>query len=569
MNLKELPEIFENIAGLLEIKGENPFKIRAYQNAAKIISQIDGLEEKIKDKRLTEIKGIGEAIAKKIEEYYKTGSISYYDDLKRDFPLSLLELRKIPTLGPKKIKTLYEKLGITNIGELEYACKENRLLTLFRIGKRTQDRILKGIEFFKKHKDEFLLAETESQAEILRDSLKARFASSKVDICGSIRRKKEVVRDIDIITTLESREALNQFLGSFSETLTVISSDNEKTTLKLKSGVTAEIRRVKEEEYPYALLYFTGSDEHIAGLAPLFQKRGLNIWPIRATEKKQILKTEEEIYNAIGLDFIPPELREGYGEIEAAASKKLPELVKMEDIRGALHVHTNFSDGLDSLKILIDFSKGLGLEYIGISDHSRSAYYARGLKIENLKRQWALIDEINRSEDSFFVFKGIESDILPDGSLDYPDDVLKQFDFVIASIHSHFNLSKKEQMERIIKALKNPYVTIFGHPTGRLLLYRDGYSLDMEEIIEISINNGIVIELNASPYRLDIDWRHLKYAKNKGLLISINPDAHSKTGLSDIKFGVAMARKGWLEKKDVLNAKTSEEIKNFFNMRRR
>lgn len=566
MNLNELPEIFEQIANLLEIKGENPFKIRAYRNAAQALLRVDDLERMIKEGKLKEINGIGQAISRKIEEYYKTGKMSYYEELKKELPLSLVELMKIPNLGPKRIKILYEKLGITNIGELEYACKENRLLTLFGFGKKTQDAILSGIEFLKKHKGKFLFVDVESQSNTIKKMLKEHFSHAKIEVCGSIRRKSEVVSDIDILVSGEEKQKILQFLLSSASFLKVISDDEEKTVIRLVSGIDLELRTANEEEFPYALFFLTGSKEHVSSIVDLFKKKGIDLTPSNPMIKK--IRTEEEIYSYLGLDFIPPELREGRGEIEAAAKKELPVLMNWEDIKGVFHIHTNFSDGLDSIEELVEFSKKLGFQFIGISDHSKSAYYARGLKVEDLKRQWDLIDRINKKEDGFYVFKGIEADILVDGSLDYPDEVLSQFDFVIASIHSHFQLGRKEQTERIIRALDNPFVTIFGHPKGRLLLSREGYEVDMERIIEVSKKNGVILELNSSPFRLDIDWRYLKYAKENGVLISINPDAHSKEGILDTRFGLYMAQKGWLEKKDVLNTREVDELKAFFKSRR-
>jgi DNA polymerase (family 10) len=571
VTLKALPNIFEEIAGLLEIKGENPFKVRAYERAARVLMELDDLEKIIKEKRLKEIEGIGEAISKKIEEYYETGKISYHEELKKEIPLSLLELMKIPALGAKKIRTLHQKLGITDIGELEYACRENHLLALPGFGKKTQDRILSGIEFLKRHKDEFLLGEIEGIAEQIKESLSSNFKEAKVEICGSVRRKREVVKDIDLLITSPEEEKIREYLKSLPAIKAVILEDGHLTVLKLVTGINLELRTVREEEYPLALLYLTGNKDHIEGLRTLCEKMGLHLQPYRLSKGKETikLKSEDEFYDLLGLQFVPPELREGSGEIDAALGKKIPELVKEEDLKGIFHIHTDFSDGLDSIETLVGFAKKMGFQYIGISDHSGSAYYARGLKIEDLKRQWHLIDEINRREANFYVFKGIESDILPDGSLDYPPEILRRFDFVIASIHSHFKLDEKEQRERIITALKNPYVTIFGHPTGRLLLSREGYRIDLEEIIEISEKYGVVLELNSSPYRLDLDWRYLRRAKERNVIIAINPDAHSKAGLFDTKFGIAMARKGWLERKNILNTKNVDEIRNFFSERKR
>ncbi|MCS7281135.1 MAG: DNA polymerase/3'-5' exonuclease PolX [Desulfobacterota bacterium] len=571
MNLTALPLIFEEIAALLEIKGENPYKVRAYQNAAKVLSQIDNLEELIIEGRLKKIEGIGEGLSRKIEEYYERGTISLYEELKREFPPSILELMKVPHLGPKRIRVIYEKLGITNLGELEYAIKENRLMTLFGFGKKTQEKILAGIEFLKKHQNEFLLVDAEPRALMLKEILKERFPLCRVEICGSIRRRKETVRDIDVLVGGESKEKVIEYLLRLPLIQGLIFEDENSAVFKTVSGINVEIRIAAPPEYAHLLLHLTGSENHIKKLKAHFKNEGLSLNPSSITngEKLITLNTEEEIYNFIGLQFIPPELREDMGELEAAKKNGLPELVKEEDIKGLFHVHSDFSDGIDPIEKIIEFCKKMGMEYVGISDHSRSAYYARGLKVEDLKRQWEIIDEINRKEESFYVFKGIESDILPDGSLDYPPEILRNFDFVIASVHSHFNLGIKEQTERIKKALENPYVTMLGHPTGRLLLSRKGYAVDMEEILRTAKERGIVIELNSSPYRLDMDWRYLKMTKSNGILISINPDAHSKTELTDLAYGVAIARKGWLEKKDVLNTRSSSELREFFLKKRK
>ncbi|MFZ2799433.1 MAG: DNA polymerase/3'-5' exonuclease PolX [Syntrophorhabdus sp.] len=566
MQKKPVSDILENIAMLLEIKGENPFKSRAYYNAAKALSGITNLEELVKEKRLREIKGIGEALSQKIEEYSKTGTMAYYEELTRAVPESLLELMQIPNLGPKKIKVLYDELEITNIGELEYACKENRLIHLTGFGEKTQEKVLKGIEFFKRHKGEFLFGDVYQEAERIRQRLSTIVDPIWAEVCGSIRRRKEVVRDMDILVAAENHEKIASFFVSMPEVDQVLVTGETKTSVRMKSGIEADLRVVTRQEFPYALVYFTGSKEHNVRLRGIAKKKGwkLNEYGIFDGDNLVICKSEEEIYRALGLPYIPPELREDSGEIEAAEQDKLPSLVQHEDIRGIFHVHTDFSDGVDSLERMVEAAQKFGFSYLGVSDHSKTAYYAGGLKHDAILRQWEMIDTLNKKNSTFRIFKGIESDILSDGSLDYDDSILEGFDFVIASVHSGFTMKKDDMEERILKAMKNPYTTILGHPTGRLLLSRDGYQVDMMRIIDCAAQNHVILELNASPYRLDIDWRYLKYAKDKGVMISINPDAHAVAGLEEVFFGVNIARKGWQESKDILNTRDVNDIKEIF-----
>ncbi|HNS77992.1 MAG TPA: DNA polymerase/3'-5' exonuclease PolX [Syntrophorhabdus sp.] len=566
MQKKPVSDILENIAMLLEIKGENPFKSRAYYNAAKALSGITNLEELVKEKRLREIKGIGEALSQKIEEYSKTGTMAYYEELTRAVPESLLELMQIPNLGPKKIKVLYDELEITNIGELEYACKENRLIHLTGFGEKTQEKVLKGIEFFKRHKGEFLFGDVYQEAERIRQRLSTIVDPICAEVCGSIRRRKEVVRDMDILVAAENHEKITSFFVSMPEVDQVLVTGETKTSVRMKSGIEADLRVVTRQEFPYALVYFTGSKEHNVRLRGIAKKKGwkLNEYGIFDGDNLVTCKSEEEIYRALGLPYIPPELREDSGEIEAAEQDKLPSLIQHEDIRGIFHVHTDFSDGVDSLERMVEAAQKFGFSYLGVSDHSKTAYYAGGLKHDAILRQWEMIDTLNKKNSTFRIFKGIESDILSDGSLDYDDSILEGFDFVIASVHSGFTMKKDDMEERILKAMKNPYTTILGHPTGRLLLSRDGYQVDMMRIIDCAAQNHVILELNASPYRLDIDWRYLKYAKDKGVMISINPDAHAVAGLEEVFFGVNIARKGWQESKDILNTRDVNDIKEIF-----
>ena len=566
MQKKPVSDILENIAMLLEIKGENPFKSRAYYNAAKALSGITNLEELVKEKRLREIKGIGEALSQKIEEYSKTGTMAYYEELTQVVPESLLELMQIPNLGPKKIKVLYDELEITNIGELEYACKENRLIHLTGFGEKTQENVLKGIEFFKRHKGEFLFGDVYQEAERIRQRLSTIVDPIWAEVCGSIRRRKEVVRDMDILVAAENHEKITSFFVSMPEVDQVLVTGETKTSVRMKSGIEADLRVVTRQEFPYALVYFTGSKEHNVRLRGIAKKKGwkLNEYGIFDGDNLVTCKSEEEIYRALGLPYIPPELREDSGEIEAAEQDMLPSLIQHEDIRGIFHVHTDFSDGVDSLERMVEAAQKFGFSYLGVSDHSKTAYYAGGLKHDAILRQWEMIDTLNKKNSTFRIFKGIESDILSGGSLDYDDSILEGFDFVIASVHSGFTMKKDDMEERILKAMKNPYTTILGHPTGRLLLSRDGYQVDMMRIIDCAAQNHVILELNASPYRLDIDWRYLKYAKDKGVMISINPDAHAVAGLEEVFFGVNIARKGWQESKDILNTRDVNDIKEIF-----
>ncbi len=564
--LKPIPQILEEIGMLLEIKGENPFKSRAYYNAAKTLSTLDNLDKIIEEKKLRDIKGIGEAIAERIEEYVETGRITYLEELKKDVPESLLELLQIPNLGPKKIKVLHEELGIRNVGELEYACKENHLIDLPGFGEKTQEKILKGIEFVKQHKGEYLTGDAYPLAFGLRDKLGGFAEGLLVEVCGSVRRRKEIVRDIDILVAGGAVEGISTHFANLPEVAEILLSGETKTSVRLTSGIEADLRVVSPDQFPFALMYFTGSKEHNVRMRAIAKRRGfkLNEYGLFTDDGSMKLATEHEIYRALGLDYIEPELREDMGEIEAAEAGTLPALASLQDIWGVFHVHTKESDGIDTIEKIVETARTMGFSYVGISDHSKSAYYAGGLKADDVRRQWDVIDALNAEDPAFRIFKGIESDILPDGSLDYGEDILEGFDFVIGSIHSNFNLKREEQQNRITRAMENPYLTMLGHPTGRLLLSRDSYDVDMAGIIDTAARTGTIIELNASPYRLDIDWRYLKYAKEKGVLISINPDAHEAAGLAEIYYGMGIARKGWQEKRDIVNTRPADEIIGLF-----
>ena len=566
MDKEEVINILREISTLLELKNENPFKVRAYQNAARALESSDiDFTGDLKIEDLTNIKGIGQHIAERIMELINTGKLEIYEELKKSIPPGLVEMLSIPTLGPKRIKYLYDNLGISNIGELEYACVENRLVDLPNFGKKTQENILKGIEFIKKYKGRYLYANIIDEAEAVHEKIKNFKYVKRASLGGSVRRKKEVVKDIDIVASSDNAEKVMNFFTGLSEAEEVIARGDTKSSIRLKSGINVDIRVVEDYQYPYALHHFTGSKEHNTAMRTMAKKDGIKMNEYGLFKNGRLIKccSEEDIYNFFSMDWIPPELRENYGEIEAAKNKTLPELIEEKDLKGIFHIHTTYSDGNITLENVVNHLKKMGFSYAGISDHSKSAAYAGGLKDDEVNKYFEEIDNLNKNVSGFKLFKGIESDILPDGSLDYSEDILSKFDFIIAAIHSHFNLSEEQMTDRIIRAIENKFTTMIAHPTGRLLLARDPYKVDIIRIINAAAENDVDIELNSSPFRLDLDWRMCKYAKEKGVKIFINTDAHSLKSLSDYKFGINIARKGWLEKKDVPNTLSTSEIEEY------
>jgi DNA polymerase (family 10) len=567
MDKKTVIDILNEIGLLLELKGENPFKSRAYYNAARTIEVLDDdIEKLIKEDRLKDIKGIGDALNKKLTELVTTGRLEYYDNLKASIPEGLFEMLKIPGLGPKKIKTLYDKLDIKTVGELEYACIENRLVELPGFGEKTQKKILEGIQFIKQFNGKHLFMDAYLEASSLKQYLMDSGLTIRCEIAGSLRRRKEIVKDIDILATCDNPEKLMDVFTKYEGIRDIAAKGETKTSIILKSGINVDLRVVKDEEYPYALHHFTGSKEHNTAMRHRARQMGIKMNEYGLFKGDLLIKCrdEEEIFNNLNLSYIPPELRENMGEIEAAEKGLLPVLIEEKDIKGVFHVHTIYSDGANTLSEMVNAARDRGYKIIGITDHSKSAFYANGLKEEDILRQLDEIDELNHKYADIKILKGIESDILRDGSLDYDEDILKRFDFVIASVHSSFKMSKDDMTERIIKAIKNRYTKIIGHLTGRLLLARDGYDLDVYKVIDSAAEYGKIIEINASPYRLDMDWRYIKYAKEKGVKFAICPDAHRIEGLDDIKYGISIARKGWLEAKDVINTYDFDALNKIF-----
>ena len=573
LDQKEVAALLKEMAVLLELQGENPFKVRAYENASRIIEGLSGdLEEMVKTGEIMKIKGIGSGIAEKIKILMETGHLPEYEELKQKTPAGLIEMLKIPGMGPKKIKAVWEKLGITTIGELEYACKENRLADLPGFGARTQEKILQGIELLKKFKERHLIHEARAEAELLYQAIKDFPGVIRSQIAGSLRRWKETVKDIDIVASArdEDRMKIMDHFTSLPSVETVVAKGETKSSVVLKAGMNADLRIVSDEQFPYALHHFTGSKEHNIAMREHAIKLGLkmNEYGLFRGDENIPCKDEAEIFHQLGMDFIPPELRENMGEIEAALEHRLPNLVTMDDLRGVIHVHSNYSDGVNTIEDMARAARELGYEYLVLCDHSKSTYYANGLDEKRLMEQHAEIDRVNTLFDDFQVLKGTECDILPDGSLDYDNDTLALFDVVVISIHSRFNMTEEEATQRIIKAMENPYATILGHPTGRLLLARDGYPLDMHRILDAAADLGVAVEINAHPQRLDLDWRFGKYAKEKGVKLSIGPDAHRTEGLLDVVYGLHIARKGWQEKEDILNCLSADELRAFARRRR-
>jgi DNA polymerase (family 10) len=548
----------DEIASLLELSGGNPFKVRAYRNAARAVTALQGdLGGMIADGGLRKVGWIGEHIAARIAEMHASGRIGYLEELKSSVPPGLLEMMRIPGLGPKRIRLIHEKLGVSTAGELEYACLENRLLLLDGFGEKLQKKVLDGIGALKKYLGRHLWVEGAAAAAEVEKFLASIRGIGMTAVAGSVRRRRETVKDVDVLAVVpeKTRSAVAGALAGAPFVESMTGSGETKISFVTSSGMACDVRMVTREQFPYALHHFTGSREHNTAMRHRSVRMGLKMNEYGLFRGDTLLKcgSEEDLFAALGLAFIPPELRENLGEIEAAEKGALPRLVGDSDLKGVLHVHTTWSDGRNTLEETTRAAKRMGFSYIGITDHSRTAAYAGGLKADRIAAQQK---EIRALEDrlGMRILSGIESDILPDGSLDYDARVLDSFDFVIGSIHAAFNMPMEAMTARVVKAMRDPHMSILGHPTGRLLLAREPYEIDIEAVMAEAARLGVCIELNANPHRLDLDWTHIREAKRLGIPISINPDAHDIEGLSDMFIGVGIARKGWLEKEDVLNA---------------
>ena len=577
MNKDEIAGVFENIARLLELKGENPFKVRAYTHAARALETLsEPLETLIAEERLTAVDGIGKATGEKITELSTHNRLDYYDHLREEFPPDILTLFEIQGLGAKKIKALWDTLKVHSVTSLERACKDGSVAALPGFGEKTAANILKGIEHMRSHAGEFLFGDVAHIAEGLLDDLRGHPDVNLAQIAGSFRRKKEIVRDLDFIVSTKQPEAVMAFFTTHPLVENVLAHGATKSSVILKSGVQCDLRAITGPEFPFALNYFTGSKEHNVRMRSRALSRGwsLNEYRFSAAEGRELreplpeVHEEADIYRALGLDHVEPELREDRGEIDAAEKHKLPHLIEWTNLRGTFHNHTTASDGRATLENMVAAAKELGLEYLGIADHSKASFQANGLDETRLAAQVARIAELNAADKDFRIFAGTECDILKDGSLDFADEVLATLDYVVASVHSSFTMPEAEMTNRIIRACENPHVTMLGHLTGRLLLSREPYQLNIPAILDAAAATGTIIELNANPRRLDLDWRWWPLAKEKGVKCAINPDAHTTAGLQDLLFGVGIARKGWLTKNDVINTLPLTRIESILKAKR-
>jgi DNA polymerase (family 10) len=571
MTREEMADVLDEIALLLELKDENPFKVRAYRQGAETVRGFDGeIVERAARADLQGIKGIGEALRDKLHELATTGSLRFHQDLRAEFPPGLFELFELQGLGPKKVKALHEALGISSVERLKEACEHGRVATLPGFGAKTQAKILEAIALHEKSSGLFLLAAVSPLAADMLDTLRTHPEISRVTVAGSFRRARETVHDLDFLVATKEPKLVCEDFTTLPQVESVIACGETKASVRLKNGIQCDLRAVSNAQFPFALLYFTGSKEHNVALRSLALKQGLSLneygfSPAKDTQTTlpSNLHEEVDIYQFLGLRFIEPELRENRGEIEAAAHDTLPRLVALDNLRGTFHSHTTASDGIHTLEEMADEAIDLGLQYLGISDHSKSTAIANGLDEERLSRQIAAIRALNAGFTGFRLFAGSEVDILRDGSLDFDDAMLAQLDFCVASVHAQFHLPEDEMTRRICRAMENEQVTMLGHLTGRMLLKRDGYAVNHSTVIDCAAETRTVIELNCNPRRLDMDWRWWKRARDKGVLCSINPDAHSREGLHHLGLGARVARKGWLRKPDVLNTRSLTDVEAF------
>jgi DNA polymerase (family 10) len=598
----EIAAVLTDIGTLLELKGENPFKIRAYQAGARVVESLPEAEltRRIAAGTLEEVKGIGAALAQKITELHTTGRLGFHEELKASIPPGLVEILQIPGVGPKKIRTLSEKLGIDSIAKLQQACADGRIAALEGFGEKSQEKILEGIRNREKYGQRHHWVEAWATAEPLLAGLRALPQVERAEHAGSLRRRMETVGDLDFLVATRDPGPVADWFVKWPGVIEVTAHGSTKASVRLESGIQADLRLVPPEQFVFALHHFTGSKDHNVQMRQRALAHGLSLseWGLFPADEKhgptaekpetgklrpegaakpsglrsQVpgfsatspdpVQSEAQLFQRLGLAFIPPELREGAGEIEAAEQGNLPRLVEVADIRGVFHNHTTASDGHNTLEEMVAAAQALGLEYLGIADHSKSSVQARGLSEDRLAAQIAAIGRLNVSgQFTCHVFTGTECDILADGRLDFADDVLAALDYVVVSVHNSFRQGREDMTRRIIRAIENPHATMLGHLTGRLLLQREPYAVDIEQVIDAAIAQQVVIELNASPWRLDMDWRHWRKAAERGLLCSINPDAHDTDGLADFRLGVAAARKGWLTKKSVVNTKPLAEMK--------
>ncbi len=578
MDKAEVAAVIDEIGTLLELQGENPFRCNAYHNAARAIQQLEtDLGEIVAQDKLTDIPGIGETLRDKITALVKTGHLPFYDDLRKKTPPGLLQMLRLPGIGPKKVKALHDQLGVDTLDKLKAACDADEVAQLKGFGAKTQQKILEGLAFLDQMADRFRLDQALPLAETVLDALKKLPGVKRIELCGSLRRRRETIKDIDILISAGDAGPIMDAFVKLPQVHNITGHGETKSSVVV-TGVdeqgkrflmNADLRVVNDEQFPFALNYFTGSKEHNVAMRQRAIHYGLklNEYELAGPKKKVHCREEADLYRAFDLDYVEPELREQTGEIEAAASHTLPKLLENSDLVGAFHCHTNWSDGAATLEEMAEAAKRLGYQYLGIADHSQSLTIANGLNVERVRQQHAEIDALNGKLRGITLFKGTECDILADGRLDYDDEVLASFDYVVASVHTHFNQPQEEMTQRIVRALSNPHVTMLGHATGRLLLRRDGYKVDLEAVLQAAAKHGKMIEINAHPMRLDLDWIHCKRARTLGVKLVINPDAHSTGDLEYLPYGVSVARRGWLTKEDVFNTKSVVAVRKEWRLK--
>lgn len=564
MTNKEVAEILRRIADMLEIKGEIVYKALAYRRAADNIEYLGrDVEDVWREGRLTEIPGVGKSLAEKLDELFRTGKMSYYEELKEEIPPGVVSLLQVPEVGPKTAKLVWEKLGITSIPELERAAREGKLRTLPGLGVKSEAKILAGIEALYRRSERIPLATALPVArEIIKALLDATPHALKVTAAGSLRRMKATIGDIDILASSYRPEEVIETFIRLPQVAEVSMKGPTKSTVFLQNGLQVDLRVLPPERYGSLLQYFTGSKEHNVALRGLALEMGLSLseYGFKRGEEEILCPEEEDVYRILGLEWIPPELRENRGEIEAAREKRLPHLVEFGDIKGDLHVHTNWSDGASSIEEIAEAARRRGYQYLVISDHSHGLGIARGLSPEKLMEQRAIIQKLNERWNDFKLLQGAEVEIRADGSLDYPDEVLASLDLVIASIHTGLRQEKERITARVINAMRNPYIDIIGHPSGRILGQREESAVDMDEVLKVARDTGTILEVDGTPDRLDLDDVYIRRAVEMGVKLAIDSDAHNLYGLDAIEFGVAMARRGWAEPKDVVNTLPLEEF---------
>lgn len=576
MDKAQVAAILDDVGDLMELRGGNPFEARAYHNAARTVGALDDdLEALVQSGTIATVPGLGKTLVQRITELVTTGQMAFHQELVAEIPAGMRAMLRIPGLGPKRIRQIHEALQITTLDELRTAAESNQVATLPGFGAKSQENILKGLAFVSQHSDHYLFPVAEEDAAAIAETLRALPQVVRLSIAGSLRRRKEIVKDVDMVASVardEDRAAVMDALVALPQVASITGKGDTKTSVVLRPGIALDLRVVTDDEYPYALHHFTGSRDHNIALRGRAQREGIKIneYGLFRGEERIPVRDEREFYQALGMHYVEPEMREDRGEIELALNGELPALVTEADLRGILHVHSTWSDGRVSIREMVEATLALGKSYLGICDHSKTAAYAGGLNEDAVKRQHAEIDQLNAEyAGRLRILKGTECDILKDGTLDYDDKTLASFDFVVASIHSQFQLPPAEQTQRLIRALENPYTSMLGHPTGRILLQRDGYAPDLEAVIDRAGELGTAIELNADPLRLDLDWRLHRRAVDRGVLIPINPDAHTPGGLLNLRYGIGIARKGWLTPAEVLNTHPVDDLLAWFQALRK